>query len=66
MKPKSGELITASYFHLVPLINIEEVPGEIVSFLSYSQNLVINNIVSQNGIEPRFFRVSETLINSKL
>ena len=34
VKPKSGELITASYFHLVPLINIEEVPGEIVSFLS--------------------------------
>ena len=33
VKPKSGELITASYFHLVPLINIEEVPGEIVSFL---------------------------------
>ena len=33
VKPKSTELITASYFHLVPLINIEEVPGEIVSFI---------------------------------
>ena len=33
IKPKEGEGITASFFHLVPLINILEVPGEIVSFL---------------------------------
>ena len=44
VKPKSGELITASYFHLVPLINVEEVPGEIVSFNLFSQDLVINKI----------------------
>ena len=29
-KPKEGDGITASFFHLVPLINILEVPGEIV------------------------------------
>ena len=59
VKLKSGELITASYFHLVPLINIEEVPGEIVSFLSnISKDLVINKSFLQNGIEPKFFRVS--------
>ena len=30
VKPKPGTGITASYFHLVPLINILEKPGEIV------------------------------------
>ena len=32
IKPKPGTEITASFFHLVPLINIMEVPGEIVKF----------------------------------
>ena len=37
-KPKPGTGITASFFHLVPLINILEVPGEIVYFHSIKES----------------------------
>ena len=47
IKPKEGEGIKASFFHLVPLINILEVPGEIVRIHIYHKNFLKRGLESE-------------------